>query len=239
MCPYNWIFSSAVPLIDFIYLPLSEGPHNSGWGVAWEENDCWQIHKEGKYDVEEYNLNFLKNVNSKNLLIHLRKASVGQETSKNSHPFLYKGFAFEHNGTLNRESLLKHLSHKKRKMLTSKTDSEVLFFLIMELHEETKDIKTAISEALKIARQYEYTSFNFILSDEDNTYAYREISPDFQIDLNYYSLYYLKRKNEIVISSDKLDKQKWKLIKPGELFILNKNLKLSKQKLTIKNKLSH
>lgn len=73
--------------------------------------------------------------------------------------------------------------------------------------------------------KYKHKAINFILSDGKTLYAYRDASSDVSHFHHYYSLNYLKKKDELVISSEPLTEENWHLLSLGELLIIDKNLK--------------
>ena len=222
-----WFFDSETPLKLFSEKKINGGPHNSGWGIGWLDKK-WKIFKEGQESVNKYDFNNIKDIKSNFILIHLRHASVGNSTTKNAHPFIYKDWIFEHNGGVDRNNLINHLNSDFKSSLTSETDSEVLFYLIMQMLEEKGDILTAIKESVKIIKKYPYRALNFILSDGESVYVFRDISPKHMDKKEYYCLNYITIGNEVIISSDPLTHDKWISVSVGELLEINNNLKIRK-----------
>ena len=223
-----WFFESSTPFKAFSERVINRGPHNSGWGVAWLK-DKWNIFKEGKNDVKSYDFEKLRELKSKIMLIHLRHASVGEETTRNAHPFSYKNYVFAHNGGVNRDKVKGYLNDKFKKQIKTDTDSEVYFLLIMQFLEETKDIIKAIGKTLKIARKFPYRSLNFIMSDGKKLFTFRDVSLEHKDKIDYYCLHYLKQKDQVIISSDPLSKDGWISVNLGELIIIDKDLKITKK----------
>jgi glutamine amidotransferase len=165
-------------------------------------------------------------------LIHLRHASVGKETTKNAHPFVYQNWVFEHNGGIDRNKISMFLDKKFKSQLKSDTDSEVYFLLIMQFLEETKDPVLAIKKAIDLIKKYNYRGLNFILSDGKKLYVFRDASLKTGVDREkYYVLNYLKKQDSIVFSSDPLDDEDWQLIDLGSLVIADSDLNFSVMKL--------
>jgi len=223
-----WFFDAQTPLKVFSEREMNRGPHNSGWGIAYLEKGKWKIFKEGKLDVKKYNFEIIRKIESKKIFIHLRKASTGSESTRNAHPFEYSGWIFAHNGRMEINKLIPHLNTKFRHLLTSETDSEVFFYLIMQNLEETQDIYISIKDALKVVRKYDYVGLNFILSNKDKTYVYREVNPKSKELFDYYSLHYLVKDDQIIISSDSLDDNNWIKLELRQLITIDSNLELNK-----------
>ena len=227
-----WFFDAETPYKDFSEKKINRGPHNSGWGIAWIKAKKWNIFKEGKDDVEKYSFNKVRDIKSKIIIIHLRHASVGKESWKNAHPFAYKNYVFAHNGGVARKQVINYLTEKFKKQIRTDTDSEVYFLLIMQLFEETKDIIKAIKKTLNIVRKYKYRGLNFVMSDGENLYAFRDVSSEHKDLYDYYCLHYFlkdKADKEVIVSSDPLTKDdSWIPVNLGELLIVNKNMSVKK-----------
>lgn len=226
-----WFFDAEIPFKDFSFKKINKGPHNSGWGIAWLENNNWNIFKQGKDIQGKYNFNLVRKVKSKIIIIHLRHASVGEETTINAHPFSYKNYVFAHNGGVARSQVISYLDEKFKKQIKTDTDSELYFLLIMQFLEETKDIVKAVKKTLSIVRQYPYKGLNFLMSDKENLYAFRDVSPEHKDLCSYYCLHYLIKNREVVVSSDPLTKNKsdnWHPVNLSELVIIDKNMHIRK-----------
>lgn len=161
----------------------------------------------------------------------MRKASVGGESTRNAHPFQYKEWIFAQNGRMHRNSLVAHLNKKFMKKLTSETDSEVFFYLIMQNFEETGDIYLSLENTLKIVKKYEYHGLNFILSNKDKTYVSRDVNPNDTELFGYYTLNYLVKDDQVIISSDPLSEDGWVPIKINQLITIDSNLEINKTEM--------
>lgn len=198
--------------------------HHDGWGIGWYKNNKPKLYKEGLDEVKKYSFEKAKTINSDILIAHLRKASAhinGYKIQENTHPFIYKKYIFAHNGSFDHKKVMKYLKTKYKKLIKGNTDSEVYFLLLMQNLEKSMDIVKALKNTLLIIKKYAYRGLNFLLSDGKTLYAYRDASVKF----SYYTLYYIIKKDEILICSTPLTKKDdWKLIKLKELLIINKNL---------------
>ncbi|MEM2979456.1 MAG: class II glutamine amidotransferase [Methanomassiliicoccales archaeon] len=225
-----------------------DNPH--GWGIGWYENGVPKFFKEGKEDQRDYRFERVKSVNSKIIVSHVRHATNGAPTSENAHPFVYKNFVFAHNGGVDRIWILENLDNRFKKELNSQTDSEAYFLLIMQFLEKTHDMVDSIRSAVKVLKKSYYSGLNFILSNGNNLYAFRDASSN----RNHYTLYFLKRcskesgpyehnsstgqlirskslwgEEAVLISSEKLtDDEKWEELKLGELLVVDSNLDIQR-----------
>ena len=220
-------------------------PH--GWGIGYYKNSKPVVEKHGESAFYSNRFDELvKEVKSKIFIAHVRYASSGSAYSdKNAHPFVFKNWIFAHNGTINKERILKLLKLPYNKNFTSEPiDSEIYFRYVIQCIEENSDIyegiKLAVNEVVR-----DSSGANFLLSDGEKLYAFRLGK----------ELYYLLRdptllnviSNEtkalieskaptnekaILISSEKLTVgESWKKIEDGYLLICDENLKFEEVKI--------
>ncbi len=223
-------------------------PH--GWGIAWYQNKKPNLFKESMAKSKHYHFGKIKEVKSQIIISHVRYATKGKSKKTNTHPFLYKGFVFAHNGTIGRKPLYDVLNKKFKKEVKGETDSEVLFLLIMQFFEATKDIVESIKKAIELARKESHTGLNFLLSNGANLYAFRDTNKN----KSYFSLYYLKRnksphpinylskvtrklmkshdvidKKAVLFSSEPLTKKEnWKQVNMRSLITVDEKLNIKK-----------
>lgn len=152
----------------------STNPH--GWGLAWfHESTGWQVVKRSQASNESSlaaSLLVKPPGPSRTFLGHVRMASQGRVSAKNTHPFLHpfgkKQVALIHNGTLC------GLPVTRRKPL-GETDSEHLLCLLLDRLEDSKASFQDHSQVEAILRDLNrYGSLNAVLSDGAFVYAYRD-----------------------------------------------------------------
>lgn len=242
-----------------VYLEFSLGrfkkyaaSNRDGWGIGWYENGKTMVYKEAVVASEDpaYDQRS-KEVHSKIIIAHVRKAIQGEPARVNSHPFQKDNWIFAHNGSVPRERLLGRLTETYKKDIEGQTDSEVYFRWILQCISEkgstVEGIKKALAEIARTNDSNDSGGLNFLMSDGLRLYAFRFSSPG---SLNYYSLYYLfrdqveKRPSEfisketsalvrskslageraVLICSEKLTDEKWQAIKPGQLLVVGPDL---------------
>jgi len=172
---------------------LSEG-NPDGWGVAWFDGVKWNLHKEpGPLHASRNAEESVKRVLGVIVVSHVRRATCGALKPENTHPWLYKGYVFAHNGVLDRGAALNLLSPGYRD-LEGDTGSEVLFHLVVQEVEREGGFVEGVRRVIeKIDRgNVYYRSLNFIASDGRKLYALRCARER----LSYYTLYYLERPSE-------------------------------------------
>lgn len=169
--------------------------HQDGWGLACFQNGELKVHMRDVGSAPETSKYYgtawkiaklnIERADGQSLIVlgHLRRASdpkmVGQRWS---HPFVEEKdgvtWAFEHNGSLNKESQDKDI-----------IDSQILFHLMRDALEGRDH--AAVAKATRAARQRAideyggFTGLNFLMTDGRALHVYR----DFQTNGEYYTLY--------------------------------------------------
>lgn len=117
--------------------------HPDGWGVAYYVDDCPQLMRSPQHALADNLFHRLSGVAaSETVLAHVRKATQGEKTMLNCHPFQHGRWTFAHNGDIPdfsrcREQLLELISADLRRFILGDTDSETIFFLLLsELRRE-------------------------------------------------------------------------------------------------------
>ena len=111
--------------------------HPDGWGVAYYVDGYPHVVKSVSRAVSDTLFRRVSGiVSSETVLAHLRRATVGELSIINSHPFQYGNWIFGHNGQIPnfdeyRDALLEKVSPKFRRFILGDTDSEVLFYLLI------------------------------------------------------------------------------------------------------------
>ncbi|MDJ0977566.1 MAG: class II glutamine amidotransferase [Erythrobacter sp.] len=113
--------------------------HANGWGVATFESDLPHVERQAwaAYHGEHFQRAAAR-IYSKQVVAHVRRATVGAPSLENTHPFSDGGWVFAHNGTVPhfdeiRPSLLRQIPVERRRLVLGQTDSEHIFHLIRAL----------------------------------------------------------------------------------------------------------
>lgn len=181
---------------------IKRGDYNrDGWGLAYYPDNAAQVIKEPLRANESPVANFFREykiIKSKIIIAHVRAASKGNISYKNTHPFHRelngKEFVFAHNGTLFDYNILDTGRFKP----LGDTDSEHVFcYLLNKIEKQNIDIYNweqnyfnYVYEILKEINQYGY--FNCLFSDGEYLFAYHDKN-------NYNGLYYVERKSPFKI----------------------------------------
>ena len=123
--------------------------------MAWYDrsvNNCPGVFKSTQPAWNDNNLKHLASkVRSNCFLAHVRASTVGDVVLNNCHPFTHDQYAFVHNGTIRhfeniRRQIIGELDDSLFNEVKAQTDSEHLFFLIMQYLRSSK--KTTAEEAV-------------------------------------------------------------------------------------------
>ena len=131
--------------------------HGHGWGVAAHPDGVPFVEKQAwaAYHGEHFKKTAAR-VYSKNVIAHVRRATVGSPSIENTHPFVHGAWLFAHNGTipnfdLVREKLLAELDPLHRAEIKGSTDSEHVFRYLITLwgHEPKRSLMETLRRGLE------------------------------------------------------------------------------------------
>lgn len=115
---------------------LSE-QHPDGWGVAYYVEGTPHLTRSASTALSDRVFQRVSGVvASETVVAHVRKATQGNLSVLNCHPFQHGRWVFAHNGDVPnfprfRERLLAEVSPRLRRYILGDTDSEVIFFLVL------------------------------------------------------------------------------------------------------------
>ena len=118
------------------------GLNADGFGLGWYSHEIDKIPGVFKSTQPAWNDNNLKHlankIKSSCFLAHVRASTVGDIVLNNCHPFSYHEYAFVHNGTIRffdkiKRQIINELDDIIFSEIKAQTDSEHLFFLIMQM----------------------------------------------------------------------------------------------------------
>lgn len=111
--------------------------HPDGWGVAYYLAGAPHVIKSVSTAVDDHLFQHVSGVvTSETVLAHLRKATQGDLSIINTHPYQHGHWVFAHNGNIKgfdevRDELVRKIPPVLRRFILGKTDSEVLFYLLL------------------------------------------------------------------------------------------------------------
>lgn len=128
--------------------------HAHGWGIVSYEDGKPQVDRQAwaAYHGEHFTRAATRTY-ATTVLAHVRRATVGDPSIENTHPFVDGEWSFAHNGTLPRfdelrPKLLACTSPEQRSLIQGDTDSEHLFRHLLTLMDERPDIP--LTQVLRI-----------------------------------------------------------------------------------------
>lgn len=131
--------------------------HGHGWGVAEHPDGVPIVEKQAwaAWHGEHFRKHAAR-VYSRAVIAHVRRATVGEPSLENTHPFVHGRWLFAHNGTVShflevRERMLAEMDRLHRDEIRGTTDSEHVFHYILTLwsrHPE-RPLRTTLAEGLR------------------------------------------------------------------------------------------
>jgi glutamine amidotransferase len=118
-------------------LGVQSNRHPDGWGVAFYVDGAPHVTRSPMTALGDALFHRVSGVvASETVLAHVRKATQGQNSVLNCHPFQYGRWTGAHNGDIanfpeKREALIAEVSPKLRRYVLGDTDSEVVFFMFL------------------------------------------------------------------------------------------------------------
>lgn len=192
--------------------------HHNGWGLALLDDGVVSIEKE---PIRAVDSRYLKNRLTGNIMTsrcmaHIRKATVGDVSFGNTHPFVLndlsgKRWVLVHNGTIFESAVLSPYIHVQE----GSTDSERILFYIVEwinmLIETGCDDKRKINFINEIVLKLTPgNKLNFLLYDGDYMYVHKN-EPG--------TLFRLVKPGTVIFSTNPLDDGPWKEVPQNQLLV--------------------
>ena len=140
--------------------------HPDGWGVAYYVAGSPHIIKTATQALQSSLFKRVSGiVSSETVLAHIRKATQGEHTSINCHPFQYGRWVCAHNGDIPNfsavgDKLRDRVAPILRRYILGDTDSEVIFYLFLtilsqhhELHRQGTPLDAVVAALRETVRQ--------------------------------------------------------------------------------------
>ncbi len=132
---------------------LAGHDHTHGWGIATYEDGCPHVERQAwaAYHGEHFRRAAAR-IFARQVVAHVRHATVGAARIENTHPFADGPWAFVHNGTVPgfaqlRPRLLALLPPARRAAIRGDTDSEHIFQYLLDLRARAPE--RALSDVLR------------------------------------------------------------------------------------------
>ena len=163
------------------------GPHKDGWGVAFYEGNAVRIVKDESSASNSPCMNFVKSrrLKSKIIISHIRRATQGKISYRNTQPFQRelagRMHTFAHNGNLKGIDTSSNVKLKQYHPV-GEMDSEFVFCYLMDLLNDIwrYDCRPTIKKRISLISDYantisEFGPANFIYSDGELCFAHGHI----------------------------------------------------------------
>ena len=117
---------------------VQSNQHSDGWGVAFYVDGAPHLTRSPTTALGDDLFHRLSGVvSSETVIAHVRKATQGENTVLNCHPFQYGRWVFAHNGDIpsfreRKKALLSEVAPGMRRFILGETDSEVFFYLVLQ-----------------------------------------------------------------------------------------------------------
>ena len=144
--------------------------HPDGWGVAYYRENVPHLIKSNDRAMDDHIFQKVSGVvSSQTVIAHIRKATHGNKTILNSHPFQYGHWVFAHNGNLKdferyKDKLLEKVHPELKSFILGSTDSEIIFYLLLSFIKKNHNLgnpnislstlKHALEECCNFITQY-------------------------------------------------------------------------------------
>lgn len=124
-------------------LGAQSNAHPDGWGVAYYVDGSPHVTKSPTHALADQLFHRLSGlVSSETVLAHVRKATQGNKSLLNCHPFQFGRWVFAHNGDIPgfaeglAPRLREEIAPRLRRFVLGDTDSETIFFIFLTLLQE-------------------------------------------------------------------------------------------------------
>jgi predicted glutamine amidotransferase len=227
---YSILLEHKHSLIKLAYKPkeMNEAILNAdGFGIGWLKNNSLGLYKNDLPIWNDLNLNYIANSISSELVIgNVRSATVSDNLGfVNTHPFQFDNLLFSHNGFISnftdetRYILKSYIGASYKNKIKGRTDSELIFFLILQFLNKTNDIKKSIEKSIAIIKENSESSMlNFLIATYDTKGNKKLYATKVGFNIKPPSLYYNCNKEKgYLISSEKLNNSNWRTIKNNSL----------------------
>ena len=235
------------------------GLNADGFGLAWYDQDIEPepgIFKSIQPAWNDANLKHIASkIKSSCFLGHVRASTVGDVSINNCHPFTYRKYAFVHNGTIRhfekvRRPLMNQLDDEFFDAIKAQTDSEHLFYLIMQClkHNPNYTLEQAVTNAFKYIVDWQkvegkesFSRLNIVITDGNQLVATRFVTKGYDpLSLHYaighcvdesedeHLLITGKKSGAVIIASEPLTDyaREWQEVPNNHSIVINPDLSI-------------
>jgi predicted glutamine amidotransferase len=189
--------------------------HDSGWGMAVYERPegaeptLVRFPGAAHTDGEFVNATGLR---GRIFNVHVRRATVGELSAENTHPFCLGSYTLGHNGTIVRYPRLLEPGMRPPE---GDTDSEHLFNLLMHDFDDGDPVACLRETMRRAVECSPFSGLNVLFSDGERLFAYR---------LGLFELHWLARPGQLLVASEQVTREPgWHSVQQDVLLTLNPN----------------
>jgi predicted glutamine amidotransferase len=231
---------------------LTNRDHSDGWGISCYQRGGvhWARQSKPAYGDVRFE-EMIRRCRGKTIVAHVRRASRGIVKIENCHPFVTGHWTFVHNGTLTaldalRETLTDEIGEPLRSQIMGETDSELIFYWLMQRLIDGHAIRGDHCVSLKRTRSI--FAGGVKLLDQRNSLVQSATESPGVARLNFIltngsmligsrlrnSLYVLHEdlthptgppRRSIAVASEPTDGRKWKEVPDGSVYTISSGLK--------------
>lgn len=189
--------------------------HDSGWGMAvYERAEGGEPALVRFPEAAHGDEQFVRATELRGRVfnVHVRRATMGELSLENTHPFCLGSYTLGHNGTIVRYPRLLEPGMRRP---AGNTDSEHLFNLLM--HDfDRGDAVASLRAAIRTAvERSPFSGLNVLFSDGERLFAYR---------LGLFELHWLARPGQLLVASERVtDEPGWHSVQQDVLLTLDPN----------------
>jgi predicted glutamine amidotransferase len=144
--------------------------HDSGWGSAYYSDGTPEIRRFPLAAHADDSFTEVTSGRARLILVHVRRATIGDLKLENTHPFSHGPYTYCHNGTILKASELVALADRPP---AGDTDSERFFNLLMTGFDPA-DVSGSLRHAVEtVAERCRFSALNMLFCDGQRLYAYR------------------------------------------------------------------
>lgn len=219
--------------------------HTDGWGICFFEGKGVRQFLDPNPSANSPMADFIRTypIKSKNVIAHIRKATVGETSLENTHPFVREMWglywSFAHNGDLKDFNPQINGSYRP----VGNTDSEIAFcYILQELEKEFGDQKAPVlSELTKKLHAITlelapYGIFNYLLSNGEFLAAHcstrlssiirkapftKAHLKDQDVDIDFSTVTTPKDRVAVIATNPLTENEAWLVHEPGTLLIFS------------------
>jgi predicted glutamine amidotransferase len=149
--------------------------HADGWGAAFRIGNDWRIERSTSCAARCTTYERLAAIEARVVVAHVRKATVGELSLANTHPFRRGDFVFAHNGTVHAiDAIVARTAPEQLALVQGATDSERLFAFVLTHIADTGDVERGVRRAVQALHALgDIGSASFLLSCGTRLYAHR------------------------------------------------------------------